>query len=286
MRRREAISERGQPRTRRGFRGPGWFLVSLIAVTIASCVMEGGPAGSGENPSVLAFVASSLGEPVETLGRSFEAETGIHVDVSAASSVLLARQIAAGAPADLFIAAGPGPVEDLVRSGHAAASGRRDVLGNRLVVIVGADATVDPRSPVDLVGLGKRVAIGDPETVPVGNYARAALRAAGVWNDLEPDLARAGSARAVLAWVESGAASVGVVYETDARAGSAVEVAFAFDPASYPPIVYPAVIPSGAPHRDAARRFRAFLSSPAATAMFRESGFLILSGSSPGSPEG
>ncbi|MFQ5669517.1 MAG: molybdate ABC transporter substrate-binding protein [Acidobacteriota bacterium] len=232
--------------------------------------------GMGQKGAILVFAASSVADTVEVLARDFTAQEGPAVVVSAGSSKFLQRQIESGAPADLFIAAGPQPVEELIGEGRASRASRRDLLSNRLVVVVPADSPLRLRRPADLLSPRVRLlAMGDPDTVPAGWYGRAALEHSGVWSRVASRLVPAPDVRAALAFVEAGRADAGIVYATDARVSRRVRVAFVFSPADHPPIVYAAVPLAGG--RPGGSVFLEFLLSPRGSRRFREAGFEVLS---------
>jgi molybdate transport system substrate-binding protein len=236
------------------------------------------PAARAESPALLVFGAASLTNALEEIGPLFTLETGQAVKFSFAASSALARQIEAGARADVFLSA------DLVWMDYAESRGRieratrRNLLGNRLVLIAPAasDATLTIAPGFALAAaLGKgRLATGDPDYVPVGRYARSALTRLGVWNDVADRLVRADSVRTALAYVARGEAPLGVVYETDARLEPGVRVIGIFPADSHAPITYPVAVVRGA--REGAAQFAAFLSSAAARAVFEKLGFRVL----------
>lgn len=222
------------------------------------------------------YAASSLTEVVNDLADAW-AKAGHErpVPVLGASSAL-ARQVQAGAPANLFLSADEQWMDVLDRAGLLVAGTRADLLTNRLVLVVPA---ADRRKVVignnfafaALVGRARWVT-GDPASVPVGRYARAALSNLGVWAAAEPTLARAENVRSALAFVERGDAVAGIVYATDAKASAKVRVAGVFPAVSHPPIVYPVAVVKGGDSAEA-RAFLAFLRGPAARRLFVARGF-------------
>jgi molybdate transport system substrate-binding protein len=155
---------------------------------------------------------------------------------------------------------------------------RFDLLGNRLVLIAPKDSPLGPQSLVgmDLSGIlgSGRLAMGDPDHVPAGKYAKAALQKLGLWADAEKRLARGDSVRAALALVERGEAPLGVVYSTDAAITKKVRVIGAFAEESHPPIVYPIALVAGG-EAPLAQQFVDFLRGPEARKIFEDSGFLV-----------
>ena len=221
------------------------------------------------------FAAASLAESMQQLATAYEKESGVPVRVSLAGSGTLARQIEAGAPADVFISADVVWMDQLAERKLIVPESRRVLLTNRLVLIAPRTSTVAIKlAPnVRLVAAlgGGRLAVADPDNVPAGRYAKAALTALGVWTDLEPHLVRGEDVRAALLWVARGEAALGVVYATDARAESRVRVVDTFPAENHPAIVYPIAIVSGAAPGTA--KFVAFLESPPAGAVFAAHGF-------------
>jgi molybdate transport system substrate-binding protein len=241
-----------------------------------------GPHGGGapaEAPKPLwVFAAASLTDVLEEVDRAFTARTHVEVRASYAASSVLAKQIEAGAPADVFFSADLAWVDYVEKRGLLQAGTRRDVLSNSLVLIAPADSpvrvTIAPH--FDLAGAlaGGRLATGDPDSVPVGKYARAALTQLGVWDSVAPRLVRAENVRAALEYVARGEAVLGIVYRTDAQAEKRVRVVDTFPADTHPPIVYAAVVTAAA--RAPAREFVDFLSSDEARGIFVRYGFTPL----------
>ena len=166
----------------------------------------------------------------------------------------------------------------LEQRGRLEKSSRRNLLGNRLALIAPADSKIQlkiaPGFPL-ASALGKgRLATGDPDSVPVGRYARSALTTLGVWNDVADRLVRAEDVKHALMFVTRGEVPLGIVYETDARAEGRVRLVGLFPEGSHPPITYPVALTSGA--RPEAARFLDFIGSETARAKFESFGFIVL----------
>lgn len=239
----------------------------------------GGAAAAGTvSVPLLVFAAASLTDVLEEVDRAFTARTHIEVRASYAASSVLAKQIEAGAPADVFFSADLAWVDYVEKRGLVKAGSRRDLLSNALVLIAPADSPVRlkiaPR--FDLVGAlgGGRLATGDPDSVPVGKYARAALTQLGVWDSVAARLVRAENVRAALEYVARGEAALGIVYRTDAQAEKRVRIVDTFPADTHPPITYPAVVTVGA--RAQAPQFVEFLASAEARQIFTRYGFTPL----------
>jgi molybdate transport system substrate-binding protein len=221
--------------------------------------------------TVNVFVAASTADALGEIARDFEAETGVRVAISPAASSTLAVQIENGADADLFLSADE---ESADRAAKAVGGERRDLLGNRLVVVVPADDPVSLAGLADLKGdRFKRVAVARAD-VPAGKYARQALQAAGVGDALKDRLIEGGDVRATLTYVVRGEADAGFVYATDAASNGTVRVAYEVPEQLHRPIRYPLLLL----RRDnpAARRFYDYLGGDKATAVFRRAGFQTL----------
>ena len=193
--------------------------------------------------------------------------------VSFAASSALARQVQAGAPADLFVSADEEWMDALDRGGLLAAGTRVDLVGNRLVVV----APRTWRGRLTRATLGRTLAAGpvamaDPAAVPAGRYGQAALTRMGAWNAVSRRVVRAENVRAALALVERGAAPFGIVYLTDARASTAVRVAGLFPAGSHAPIRYPVARLKASRDADA-EGFRRWLLSAQGRAVFLSYGF-------------
>ncbi len=239
----------------------------LLILTAAS-----GPLAAAD---VTVFAAASLADVLREVAGPWEAATGHRVLFNFAGSNSLARQIRAGAPADLFLSADDAQMDALEKDGLVVPGTRRTVLSNALVVVVRKDAAAAPGSAKALAGPGiRRIALADPRGVPAGVYAEAWLERAGVWRSLARRVIPAENVRAALAAVESGDADAGVVYATDARASRQVRVAFTIPPGDAPAISYPFALLKDGPAPGAARAFLEYLSGPAAAHAFRKSGFL------------
>jgi len=232
------------------------------------------PAASDE---VSVFAAASLADALIELGRAWQQRSGHAAVFNFAGSSDLARQIRAGAPADVFFSADELQMDALERDGLVRRADRHDLLSNVLVVIVPSGSTLRVASPSDLAGLG-RIAIADPEAVPAGVYARTWLERLGLWSAVAPRVVPTLHVRAALAAVESGNAEAGIVYRTDAMESKRVRVAFEAGPEHAPAIRYP-LAPLAAAKRPAVAELVAFLCSAPARAVFVRHGFLVLGGS-------
>ena len=269
-----------------------WARAALAALLGAAVVAAAAPAraaaaGGGDRPAapaeprgagLLLFAAASLSDALAEIDHAFTARTGIPVSASFAASSVLAKQIEAGAPADVFFSADRDWIDYLEQRALLTPGSRRELLGNALVLIAPADSAVrlNIAPGFDLAGaLGSgRLATADPDSVPAGKYARAALTRLGVWARVSDRLARAENVRTALEYVARGDAALGIVYGTDARAEPRVRVVAVFPADTHPPITYPLALTASA--RPGSARFADFMASETAREIFVRRGFVVL----------
>lgn len=244
----------------------------------AGAMAVGGRAVAAGGP-VTVFAAASLQESLTEAGKLWSRSSGSSVRFSFGASSSIARQIARGAPADLFLSADVEWMDWLAQRGLIVGASRRNLLSNRLVLIAPAPSTVSLAMgrgmPLARMLGGGRLALADPGAVPAGKYAKAALTALGVWSSVENRLLPAESVRAALAYVSRGEAPLGIVYATDARADPKVRVIGTFPPTSHPPILYPGAVLAASRH-SAAASLLGFLQGERAATVFRRFGFGVL----------
>lgn len=248
----------------------GILAAPLLAAALAL------PAAADE---VVVFAAASMKTALDPLAEAFQAETGHSVVISYAGSNALAKQILDGAPADIFISASVQWMDEVEKGGEVAEGTRADLLGNTLVLVAhDTDAPqVTPAPGFDLAGLldGGKLAMALVDSVPAGQYGKAALSALGVWDAVAPSVAQADNVRAALALVATGEAPYGIVYATDAAAEPQVHVVGTFPADTHEPIVYPVALLKNAAD-EADRAFLQALGAPEADAAFAAQGFTVL----------
>ena len=245
------------------------YLLSLLATfSLAS-------AAPAKPPLVLA--AASLQESLNAVADAWAARHHERPVISFAASSALAKQIDAGAPADLFISADEPWMNDVQKNGYVVQGTRVSFLANRLVLVAPSDSsgTIAIKAGFPLakaLGDGK-LAMADPDAVPAGKYGKASLTALGVWPTVKDKVVSGDSVRSALAFVERGEAPYGIVYATDAFASKKVRIAGVFPEASHPPITYPIARLTRSSSPDA-EKFRLFVISAQGRAIFRKYGFL------------
>jgi molybdate transport system substrate-binding protein len=224
---------------------------------------------------LLVFAAASLTNLLDEIAAAYTRQTGQPVKFSYAASSALARQLEAGSRADVFFSADREWMDYVQARNLIDPSTRRNVLGNRLVLVAPADSKVELQIAPGFglaAALGnRRLATADPDTVPVGRYARSALTSLGVWNQVADKLVRADNVRSALAFIARGETPLGIVYETDAKVEKRVRIVDFFPAGSHPPIIYPVAATADA--QPGARQFIEFLNSAAAGEAIRDFGF-------------
>ncbi len=255
-------------------RGPGvvrHLWPPLCALAAAAAIVGCSPGSEPERP--LVFAATSLINAIEEIRPAFQEKEGIELAVSYGGSQMLAQQIVRGAPADLFISAGEGPVE-LLAGRDLTDGGARSLVSNDLVVVSRMAGT--PLASIeDLAsGLVGRIAIADPDLAPAGAYARESLVNLGLWESLADKLVLSPNVRVALAYVEAGNADAALVYRTDAMASSGLRVLDIVPADTYSTVVYPAVLIRGSGGRERAEIFLDHLQTPSVREVFARYGFL------------
>jgi molybdate transport system substrate-binding protein len=246
-------------------------------IAFLAVVLVGAVAGFADQVTISAAI--SLKEALTDIAHLYQAQSHNTVDLNFGASGTMAVQIQQGAPVDLFISAGNKQVDALLAAGLADPASRQVVAGNQMVLIVPRDFANPPTSFDDLLEARfAHVTIGEPRTVPAGQYAMETLRSLGLDKKLAPKLVMGENVRQVLSYVIRGEAEAGLVYSTDARqAGDLVRVALKADESTHKPIVYPAVIVK-AGHRDLARQFLDFMHSEQARQALLDRGFTVPGG--------
>ena len=243
----------------------------LILLTFA-CLFIG---CSGEE--LVIFGAMSLTDALTEISERFGEMRNVKVYCNFAGSSTLQRQIEKGAPADVFVSASPQQMEVLQQMGLIDEGSRRAILNNRLVLV----APVNSSLSITDVGLLaqdsiRRIAVGEPHSVPAGIYGREALTHLGVWNAVQPKLIPSADVRSTLAYVESGEVDLGIVYQTDAAMSKKVRIIYPFPDSSHTPIVYPAAVLRNTGHKVLAQAFLEYLQTAEVAAIFEKYGFSVV----------
>ena len=255
------------------------FIVAFLVAAIVVAALPGSMLMAADDNKVLIFAAASTTNAVTDVIELFNKQGAGQAAASFASSSTLAKQIENGAPADIYISANVKWMDYLDERGLIDKATRQDLWGNRLVLIApkdspAGDVEIKPDFPlVDLLA-GGRLAMGDPDHVPAGIYAKKSLESLGIWPKVEPSLARTKDVRAALALVERGECPYGMVYATDAAISDKVKVVGTVPENAHPPIIYPVAIMAGK-DRPLVKKFFELLKSPEGGAVFEKYGFTV-----------
>lgn len=250
-------------------------VMAVLAAMGSGPSVQNATAAQGE---VVVFAAASTTNAITEIGDLFAAGGLGRITTSFASSSTLAKQIASGAPANVYLSANKKWMDFLEEKGLIENATRFDLLGNRIVLIAPLQSSlqsVDVKKGLDLAALlggDGRLAMGDPAHVPAGMYGKKAMEGLGLWDQVSGRLAPMKDVRAALVLVERAEAPLGQVYATDAAISKKVRVVGTFPVESHPPIVYPVAAVAGQ-KTDAAARFLEFLKTAEARAVFEKFGF-------------
>ncbi|MEI6371485.1 MAG: molybdate ABC transporter substrate-binding protein [Nostocales cyanobacterium ELA608] len=245
------------------------LVIGLPTVTTSPVVAQ-------SNTSLLISAAASLKEVLVEIQPLYQqSQPNVNISYNFGSSGTLQQQIEQGAPTDIFISAAKKQVDTLEQKGLLVTGSRNIIAKNRLVLIV----------PKNAVGINsfyslkdakvKKIAIGEPRSVPAGQYAQQVLEKLKIWTEVKSKLVFANNVRQVLASVESGNADTGLVYATDAKISNRVKVVVTADEKYHSPIIYPLAVVKRSKNVNAAKEFSQFLSSNQAKAVFKKYGFIL-----------
>ena len=256
---------------------PRCFL-RIAALILAGVILLPLPAVSADKGPVV-FAAASLKDALDAVNAEWSKTGGKSAVISYAGSSVLAKQIAEGAPADVFMSADLDWMHYLAERKLIQPDTRFDLLGNSLVLIAPEESTLTTTiapgfALADLLGNG-RLAMANTDSVPAGKYGKAALTALGVWDSVKDKVAQAENVRAALLLVARGEAPLGIVYATDAKADPKVKVLGVFPEDTHAPIIYPVAVTAKAKSPDA-QEFVAYLRSSDAKRVFEAQGFKVL----------
>jgi molybdate transport system substrate-binding protein len=247
-------------------------LKMILPLLMGALMLWGAPALADQE--LLVAAAASLTNAMKEVAGHFEkTHPGTRIVCNFAASGVLLQQMAKGAPVDVFAAADQKTMNQAQEKNLIVPGSRKNFVSNRLVLIAPVDSRLALGSLNDLTRPEvKRVAVGNPATVPAGRYAQTALEKAGLWDKLSPRFILAGSVRQVLDYVNRGEVDAGLVYETDAAIarGKVKVIQTVTEPI---PILYPLAVTVATDKKVLAQEFLDFVLSPAAQEIFQRFGF-------------
>lgn len=249
------------------------FWVSLVWVVAcnSTAVNQGNSSATTE---LMVSAAASLKDAMEAIKPLYQTENSeVKIIYNLASSGSLQQQIEQGAPVDVFISAAPKQMNALEEKGLLLEGTRTDLLKNKIVLIVPKNDT-SIQSFKDLSGdQVEKFAMGEPESVPAGKYAREVLTAQGLFDSLQPKIVYAKDVRQVLNYVATGNTNAGIVYSSDAQVSDQIKIVETAPEASHSPVIYPVAVLKESKQPEAAQAFVQFLSSQTAQPVFEQFGF-------------
>ena len=243
-----------------------------VVLALALAVVFPGRALSAD---VMVFAAASLTDALKEIAVGYEKTSRDRLVLNFGASSDLARQIKAGAPADVFFSADVAQMDGLEKEGLVRRGDVVNVLSNTLVAIVSTDSTLSIRKPRDLLAV-KYLALASPEGVPVGVYSKKYFESIGLWEEIKDKVVPTADVRASLAAVEAGHAGAGMVYRTDAAISKRVRVAFEVPREDGPSIVYPLAPVARSKQKEAAAAVARYLVGPEAIAVYERFGFIVI----------
>lgn len=239
------------------------LLILLIAAGLCGC---------GRGRPLTIYAAASLTDAMEDAAAAFHEESGIPMAVRAGGSGILSLEIQNGAPADVFVAAGEEWMAPLLTKNAVDPATRCLVGWNRIVLVVPNSAVASSPTAFEHMSILETIAVGDPESVPLGRYTYQALSNLGFWLPLQGRLVIGHDARAVLAMVERREVQGAFVYASDARASDKVKVSLEVPEQTHDPIVYVGAVVAASPHPAEAAQFLAFLTGARGKEILRKYG--------------
>ncbi|REJ42266.1 MAG: molybdate ABC transporter substrate-binding protein [Microcystis flos-aquae DF17] len=259
------------------------YFLAFIGSIVLSCLLSpdinlfSSTIATAQTQTILVSAAASLKDALEEIKPGFEKAHGnIKVNYNFGASGALQQQITQGAPADVFLSAATKQMDALAKAGLIDRSTRRNLLTNRLVLIVPKNSTLKISDFRSLTNSNvQRIAVGEPRSVPVGQYSEEVLKNLGILEQIKPKLVLANSVRNVLAAVETGNADAGIVYLTDAKISDQVKVVATAANNLHSPIIYPIAVIKASKNPQAAKTFAQYLTSAAAKNIFEKFGFGI-----------
>lgn len=254
-------------------------LLSMIMIcSLAACSKKDASTTAPQKVNLTVSAAASLKDAMEEVKASYAKENpNVTVTINFGASGTLEQQIEQGADVDVFVSAATKQIDQLKAKGLTMDDTTKNVLGNKLVLIVPSDSKANITDFAGVTGDGiKKLALGEAKSVPAGQYAQEVFTKLNILDQIKGKAVYGKDVKEVLTWVATGNADAGVVYETDAKTSDKVKVVAVAADGTHTPIVYPATVIKTTKNTDAAKAFLAYLSAPQAKAVFEKYGFTVL----------
>lgn len=246
------------------------MLVFSIMFTFTACQKNEGDKIKQDEQQLTVSAAASLMEALTEIQPQFEKKSGIKLTLNFSASGTLRKQIEEGAPVDVFISASQKHMDSLEENQLIDEKSRRNVLKNQLVFIVSKDSIDKIKDVSDITKEASKISIGEPESVPAGQYAKESLVYLGLWDQVKEQCVYAKNVKQVVTYVESQEIDAGIVYGSDATVLKNSKVVQVLEEASHKPIVYPAAIIASSKNKAAANKFFTYLSTKEAQEIFEK----------------
>lgn len=265
-------------------KGSSLVLIGILAacLVVAGCGGGAQPAApkAAEAPKTVELTISaavSLKDALAEIQTNYQKKNPqVKLLFNLGASGSLQKQIEQGAPADIFISAAPKQMDELSAKNLINTATRKNLVENKLVLIVPQNATSKPSKFEELADPAmQKISIGEPTVVPAGQYAQQVLRKLGIWDKINDKLVLAKDVRTVLTYVETGNVDAGIVYKTDAASSKKVKIAAIAPEGTHAPIIYPAALLAASKQQEAAKAFLAYLSGPEGKPVFEKYGFVM-----------
>lgn len=255
-------------------------LISLISIpvfmfSLAGCGKTQTNVVKAPAKKITISAAASLSKALGEIQKKFEKKENIKLSFNFESSGTLQKQIEQGAPADAFISAGKKQMDALEKENLIDKDSRKDLLGNKLVLIVSSEYKDKIKTPEDLLKYDVKLAMGEPKSVPAGDYGTQALTSLKLSDKLKSKVVYGNNVEQVVTWVEQGTAAAGIVYKSDAANIKTSSIAYDFDESTHKPIIYPEAIVTASKEKASAKKFLHYLSSSEAKKIFEKYGFEV-----------
>lgn len=261
-----------------------WSLPMVLALVLslvfaAGCggTKQASPPAAPQQVELTVSAAVSLKDALTEIQANYRKKSpNVKLVFNLGASGSLQKQIEQGAPADIFISAAPKQMDELEAKNMVHKATRKNLVENKLVLIVPEKSTLGLAKFEDLTKSGvERLGVGEPAVVPAGQYAQQVLQKMGLWDRLKDKIVYAKDVRTVLAYVETGNVEAGIVYKTDAAVSTKVKIAATAPEGTHKPVIYPAAVLTASKQQKAAEEFLAYLAGPEGKAVFEKYGFAM-----------
>lgn len=249
------------------------IVILIFTLTFTSCTNVTADKVKENEEDITICAAASLTDALNEIKPKFEEEKGIKLTLNFASSGTLKKQIEQGAPADVFISASKKYMDQLEATDLIDENSRKDLLKNKLVLIVSNEYQDKIKNISDLSNMDMKISIGEPESVPAGRYAKESLIYLGLWEQLKDTFIYAKNVKQVVKYVETGDVDAGIVYNSDATLLKSSVVVQMLEEESHKPIVYPVAIISSSKKKEAGEKLLDYFTNSEVKEIFEKYGF-------------